>query len=92
MVTALDGRVLSSSGDVRAFFNCSPSAMHGRELYLFIEKERLQIKGSIEAVAPNVTIERDVMMRPRERKPLLARVTVTRAEDDQTIYWKFGTI
>jgi hypothetical protein len=66
MVTALDGRVVSVDGDVRAFFNSSAAAMHGRDLYLFFEKERSQNKGSIDAVAPNVTIERDVMIRPRE--------------------------
>jgi hypothetical protein len=90
-VAALDGRVLWSSGDVRTFFNCSPAAMQGRDVYVFFEKDRLQIKGSIDALAPNVTIDRDAIIRPRERKPRLVRVTITRAEDDETIYWSFAS-
>ncbi len=92
MAASLDGRILSTDGDVRHFLNISNAAMLGRDLYLSFEQERLQIRASIHAVAPNVTIEWDVMIRPRERKPLLARVTVSRAEDDQTVYWKFALV
>lgn len=92
MVTDLDGHVPSSHGDLGTFFNCSGVAMQGRNLYLFLQKERTQMRAAVDALAPNVTIERTALVRPRERKPLLARVTIGRAEDDRSLPWKFAAI
>jgi hypothetical protein len=50
------------------------------------------MKLAIAALAPNLTIERNLMIRPRERKPLLARAIISRAEDDKTVFWEFTAV
>ena len=92
MVTGLDGDVLSTNGDVRGFFNSSPTALHVRDLLLYFMTDRVRMKLAIAALAPNLTIERNLMIRPRERKPLLARAIISRAEDDKTVFWEFTAV
>jgi hypothetical protein len=39
-------------------------------------------------LGPNLSIEQDIMMRPYDRRPFLARVVIARS-DDQTLPWDF---
>ena len=48
-------------------------------------------RAAIGAMAPNVVLERSVMLRPLERKPFLAHVTITRQADDVTVRWDFSS-
>ena len=43
------------------------------------------------ALSPNVTIERDLTLRPRDRKPFLGRALITR-QSDTTVLWQFSSI
>jgi hypothetical protein len=90
IVTTLDGRVLSGDGDLRAFFNYSARSLLGRNLFSFIDNNRVQVRAAIGAVGPNVTIDTNVVLRPRDRKPVLARALMTRQLDDQTVRWEFS--
>jgi hypothetical protein len=90
ILTTLDGRVLSGVGDLRTFFNYSSVFIVGRDVFTFIEKDRVQIRSAINAVAPNVTLERNVVLRPRERRPLVVRANFTRQPDDTTVRWHFS--
>jgi len=90
-VSALDGRILQVQGNCRRFLNVSDRFIVGRDIYLFIDKERVSFHRSIAALSPNVTIERDLTLRPRDRKPFLGRALITR-QSDTTVLWQFSSI
>jgi len=91
LVSDLGGRILQASG-VLALFNVSESSIIGRDIFLFIDKERQLFHRSMLALSPNVTIERDFMLRPRDRKPFLARAIITRQPNDATFWWSFSRL
>ena len=88
LVSDLDGRILHSSG-VRALLNISDRRILGRDIFRFLDKERDAVQRSLLALSANVSIERDCMLRPRDRKPFLARAIITRQPDDATFSWNF---
>jgi hypothetical protein len=91
MITALDGRVLWVEGDARTFFNYSVNSIVGRDVFSFVQRDRMHVKQTLKSVAPNVTIEKSLVLRPRERRPIVARVMLTRQADDQTVLWQFSS-
>jgi hypothetical protein len=91
LVSDLDGRILQAGG-VLALLNLSERALIGRDVFVFIDKERQSFHRSMLALSPNVTIERDFMLRPRDRKPFLARAIITRQPNDATFWWSFSRL
>jgi len=90
MLTDLDGFILSGDGEPRKLFNLSLRHLIGRDLFLFLQEDRSRVKRTTAALGPNLTIERNVLVRPRARRPLLARVLITRQSDDQSVRWDFS--
>ncbi len=84
----MDGRIVSAEGAAR-FLNISDPALIGRDLYLFFERDRHAIQELVKRLPPTFTVERDAVVRPRERKPFTAHTLITRREDDLTIEWRF---
>ena len=90
ILTDPQGLILSGDGDARKLFNLSWRHLLGRDLYLFFQTDRMQVRTAITALGPNLGIERNVMVRPRDHRPLLARVMITRQADDHTVRWDFS--
>jgi len=84
--------MLQTGGDVRAFLNVTARSVVGRDIYLFIGKNREPLRRLVAALSPNLTVERDVELRPRDHKPFLVRALNSRAADDRTILWTFSRL
>ena len=92
IATTVDGRILSTSGDVRHFLNISARAVEGRDIYLFIQQDRTAVRRALIVAAPNVTLERDLVLRPMDRRPFEVRALITRESDDTTVRWEFSEL
>jgi hypothetical protein len=92
IVSDLNGWILYAGGNLRKFFNRADRSLIRRDVYTFIDRDRECVHRMTLALAPNVTIERDLLVRPRERKPVLVRVTITRHTDDSSFLWHFSPI
>ena len=88
----LNGRILQADGSLKSFFNLSHRSIAARDIYTFIEGERERLRLSSLALAANVTIERDLWMRPRERKRVRVRAVITRQPDGASFRWHFRRI
>jgi len=64
----------------------------GRDIFLFLDKEQHSLYSAMGVLTPNVTVERDLLLRPRDRKPFLVRATITRKADDRTLWWTFSRL
>lgn len=92
VVSNQDGRILQAGGNVRRFLNVSDRSIIGRDIYTFIERERERCHISMLALAPNMTIALDLMIRPRDRKPMLVGAVITRQADDSSFLWHFTPV
>ena len=92
IISDLAGRVLYAGGNLRRFFNLSHRAMIGRDVYVFIDKDREYVHRSTMALTTNVTIERDLVIRPRDRKPVLVRVMIATHPENPSFLWHFSPI
>ena len=77
IVSDPNGRILDAGVNLRRFLNRSERSVVGRDIYTFIDKERERVHRSMLALAPNVTIERDLVVRPRDRKLVLVSAVIT---------------
>jgi hypothetical protein len=63
----VNGRILQAGGNLRRPLNVSERSIIGRDIYTFIAQKRDCVHRLTLALAPNVTIERDLVLRPRDR-------------------------
>jgi hypothetical protein len=70
----------------------SGKALRGRDIYIFIEKDRTALRRAITVAALNITLELDLVLRPLERKPLVVRALITREPDGTTVVWEFSQL
>jgi hypothetical protein len=92
ILSDLNGRIFQAGGNLRRPLNVSERSIIGRDIYTFIAQKRDCVHRLTLALAPNVTIERDLLLRPRDRKPVLVRAVITRQEDDSSFRWRFSLI
>jgi hypothetical protein len=87
ILTTIDGHVLKAGGDLRAVLNMSERGLRRRDWFAFIGKDRTVVRHLATITAPDVAVERTLVVRPRDRRPLLVRATFTRQTDDATVLW-----
>jgi len=92
IVSDLNGRIFHAGGNLRKFLNLADRSVIGRDIYTFINKDREYIHRMMLALAPDVTIERDLVIRPRDHKPVLVHAMITRHPDDLSFLWHFSLL
>ena len=85
--TTVDGRIMTGS-DAR-LLNFAPSSLRGRDMYLHVGNRRDALRRPVASIADDFGLERDVVIRPRERKPVAMQVIVQR-QADATLLWVFS--
>lgn len=85
IITTRSGDILSSSGDVRGILNVSGRGLLGRNIFLFVAHDRMALERAVAALPQNVTLERDLLIQPKDRKAVLMRATITASADRLTL-------
>jgi phage FluMu protein Com len=84
--TTVDGRIMTGSDALARLLNFAPSSLRGRDIYLHVGDGRDALRRAIAHVADEFGLERDVVIRPRDRKPVAMRVIVQR-QPNASLLW-----
>jgi hypothetical protein len=87
VLSTVNGLILDIGSGIPSLFNLSARGLLGRDIYLFIGADRDAMRHAAQVVASNVSIERSILLRPRDRRPLIVQARVSRTTTDATLTW-----
>ena len=93
IVTDLDGGILRANPGATAMLAVAEHNLRGRSLILFIDHDRIEWDCALAAAGHDQTVERIARIRPRDRRPLIAHVKISRvrmAEGQRSLLWCFS--
>jgi CheY-like chemotaxis protein len=82
VTTTTDGRIIAADKSAARLFNLSPRGMMGRAIQLFFD-QRGSIQRGLELAGAGQVFEADVVLRPRDRRPVRAHVDVALNTDSR---------
>jgi CheY-like chemotaxis protein len=90
IVTDFAGRILEVCPDTAATLNLSARALTGRRLDMFIDRDRDGLRRQMDTASRGHPVTLDTVLRPLERAPRSATISIERADSTGTIaqlYW-----
>jgi len=93
VVTDSYGFLLEASREAAHMFNLTVTGLRRRQLLVFFGGEREQWHEALRAAACGRKVDRKGTFRPRDRRPLLVRVEITRARNwpyEGALLWTFA--
>ena len=93
IVTDLAGEILHANPGAADMLAVAEYSLRGRSLILFIDHDRIEWDCALAAAGHDQTIERIARIRPRDRRPVIARVKIScarTAQDHRSLLWSFS--
>ena len=87
--TTVDGRIMTVSDAMARLLNFAPGSLRGRNIYVHVGNERDALRRAMAHNVDEFGQERDVVIRPRDRKSVPTHVIVQR-QPDATLLWVFS--
>jgi hypothetical protein len=92
VVTDLYGLLLEASRDAADMLNLSVAGLRSRQLLVFFDGEREHWRQALRAAAAGMMVDREGVLRPRDKRPLFIRAEITKTQDwrhGDTLLWTF---
>jgi PAS domain-containing protein len=80
-VTDANGVIMEISGPAHRLLNLSARGALGRNLTAFFSQERHRVVADLARAVDGQIVERDTILRPRDRRPMRVRVEIAREKD-----------
>ena len=93
VVTDAYGLLLAASREAAHLLNVSVAGLRSRQLLMFFDGEREHWNQALRAAAGGLMVDREGAVRPRERRPVLIRAEITKAQDwcdGDAVLWTFS--
>ena len=93
VVTDCYGLMLAASREAANMLNLSVAGLRSRQLLMFFDGEREHWNQALRAAASGLMVDREGAVRPRDRRPVLVRAEITRAQDwcdGDALLWTFS--
>ena len=93
VVTDLYGMLLEASREAAVMLNLSVTGLRSRQLLTFFDGEREHWRQALCAAAAGMMVDREGAVRPRDRRPLMVRAEITKAQDwvhRDALLWTFS--
>lgn len=91
VVTNREGSILEISGPAHRLLNLSARGALGRNLTAFFTQDRHYVLNGIARAADGQVVERETVLRPRDRRPFPVRIEICRDTDehasDERLRW-----
>ena len=87
--STIDGRIMTVSDALARLLNFASKSLAGRDIYIFIGGDRDNLRRAVGQSTEQFPMDRDVVVQPRDRKPLPMHVIVQR-QLDSTLLWVFS--
>ena len=89
--TLSDGTIVSASDTAAHLLNLSPRGLAGRRIHLFVAGARERIDDSLHRLARGTdTWDLDIVLRPRDKKPLAVRINIERDNETDLLVWRIS--
>ena len=86
--TLSDGTIVSASESAARLLNLSVRGLAGRRIHLFVAESRERVDDSLTRIARGLDKwELDLMLRPRDKKPLAVNVSLERDRETELLVW-----
>ena len=92
VVTDLYGMLLEASRDAAAMLNLSVTGLRSRQLLTFFDGDREHWRQALRAAAAGLMVDREGALRPRDKRPVVIRAEITKAQDwvdREALLWTF---
>ena len=87
--TLSDGTIVSASDSAASLLNLSARGLAGRRIHLFVAGARERIDDSLNHLSRGIdTWELDIVMRPRDKKPLAVSIIIDRDSETDLLVWR----
>jgi hypothetical protein len=89
--TLSDGTIVSASDTAAHLLNLSARGLAGRRIHLFVAGARERIDDSLNRLARGTdTWDLDIVLRPRDKKPLPVRIIIERDNETDLLVWRIS--